>query len=600
MENQDNQNPQNMPENVRENPKPLIGLTGGTGYVGGRLLSLLEARGHRLRCLARRPERLQDRVGPTTEVIRADVLDRQSLGPALDGLEVAYYLVHNMGDSDDFEEKDREGALNFAAAARKSSLQRIIYLGGLGDPATGLSAHLRSRQEVGRILREESDTQVIELRASIIIGSGSLSFELIRALVERLPVMICPRWVSTPTQPIAIEDVLEYLIAAIDLPGTESRIIEIGGPDRVSYGDLMQEYAKQRGLRRRIISVPVLTPYLSSLWLGLVTPIYARIGQKLIDGLRHPTVVRDPAARELFSIEPRGLAEAIRRAIEHEDHEMAETRWFDAVSAGVRPPHWGGRHFGSRIVDTRVTEVDLSPEEAFEPIQEIGGEKGWYFGDWLWNLRGAMDIILGGVGMRRGRRDPVRVNVGDPIDCWRVESIEPGKKLRLAAEMRLPGRAWLEFEVSEKSEEKVTQEPQHQGKTPEHEGIPPQEIQPGHHEKPKTVYERDLPDGAKLHEEHLHPEAYRAHDKPVVEPPSSDATTTTEPQKKTTTESYKPHEPRKKTHTQIRQTAIFDPLGIGGRLYWYALYPLHKMVFSGMLKGIARAAQKREFNRRSL
>lgn len=270
----------------------LTCLTGATGYIGGRLLAMLEDRGRRVRCLTRRPEALQNRVGSTTEVARADVSDRDSLSTALDGVQTAYYPVHNMGSGDDFEQRDREGAANFAGAAQECGVKRIIYLGGLGDPSHQLSAHLRSRQEVGEILRRWG-LQVIEFRASIVIGSGSLSFELIRSLVERLPVMVCPKWVSTPAQPIAIEDLLEYLLGALALPAGESRVFGIGGPDQVSYGDIMREYARQRGLRRRMISVSVLTPYLSSLWLGLVTPVYARTGRKLIEGLRNPTVVRD-------------------------------------------------------------------------------------------------------------------------------------------------------------------------------------------------------------------------------------------------------------------------------------------------------------------
>ena len=252
----------------------LILLTGGTGYIGGRLLPLLEQRGLRLRCLCRQPQRLKWRTQPTTEVLEGDVLAPDSLAAAMQGVHTAYYLVHSLGTRQDFEREDRQGAANFAAAAKQAGVQRVIYLGGLGDPQQGLSAHLRSRQETGEVLRS-SGVPVIELRASIIIGSGSLSFELIRALTERLPVMICPRWVATPTQPIAIEDVLEYLLAALDLPKEKSRIFEIGGPGAVSYGDIMREYARQRGLRRLLISVPLLTPYLSSLWLGLVTPVYA-------------------------------------------------------------------------------------------------------------------------------------------------------------------------------------------------------------------------------------------------------------------------------------------------------------------------------------
>ena len=321
---------------------PLVCLTGGTGYIGGRLLPLLEARDLRVRCLTRRPQSLQSQVSSATEVVRADVLDDDSLTAALQDVEVAYYLVHSMGTRGDFEENDRKAAANFAAAASDNGVRRVIYLGGLGDPEQQLSPHLRSRQEVGAIL-QSSGVQVIELRASIIIGSGSLSFELIRALVEKLPVMICPRWVSTQAQPIAVEDVLEYLLAALDLQDEQSRVFEIGGPDQVSYKDIMREYARQRGLRRLMISVPVLTPRLSSLWLGLVTPVYARVGRKLIEGVRNPTLVRDAAALEVFGIRPRGLGDAIRRALVNEDHELAETRWSDAVSSGGDLPQWGGK-----------------------------------------------------------------------------------------------------------------------------------------------------------------------------------------------------------------------------------------------------------------
>ena len=365
----------------------------------------------------------------------------------MSGVHTAYYLVHSLGTKQDFEQEDRQAAANFATAARQAGVQRIIYLGGLGNAEHGLSRHLRSRQETGEVLRS-SGVPVIELRASIIIGSGSLSFELIRVLTERLPVMICPRWVATPTQPIAIEDVLDYLLAALDLPEEQSRIFEIGGPDVVSYGGIMREYARQRGLRRLMISVPLLTPYLSSLWLGLVTPVYARIGRKLVEGLRNPTVVRDLSARDAFSIRPRSLAEAIQRAMVNEDRDFAETRWSDALSSTGPPRGWGGVRFGTRIVDSRTAVVEAPPDVAFAPVQRIGGETGWYFGNFLWKLRGWLDLLVGGVGLRRGRRDPMNLQVGDAVDFWRVEAIEPGRRLRLAAEMRLPGRAWLEFEVA--------------------------------------------------------------------------------------------------------------------------------------------------------
>jgi len=289
-------------------------LTGTSGYVGGRLLPLLEHAGHRVRCLARRPELLKPKVGTGTEVVAGDLLDRSTLTPALAGIEAAYYLVHSMGSRGEFEAEDRHAAQHFADAARDAGVRRIIYLGGLGDSRQPLSSHLRSRQEVGELLRM-SGVKMIEFRAAVVIGAGSLSFELIRALVERLPIMITPRWVSVPTQPIAIADVLQYLLLALDLPCEDSPIFEIGGRDQVSYGGLMREYARQRRLPRLMIPVPVLTPWLSSWWLHLVTPIRAQVGRKLIEGIRVPTIVEDDRARRAFPIHPMGTREAIAAAL---------------------------------------------------------------------------------------------------------------------------------------------------------------------------------------------------------------------------------------------------------------------------------------------
>ena len=472
---------------------PLILLAGATGYVGGRLLAQLEGEGRRLRCLARRPAFLRARVAPSTEVVQGDVLDPASLRPAMAGVHTAFYLVHSMSSGPAFEQNDRLAAVNFSTAAREAGVGRIVYLGGLGR-GEQLSGQLKSRQEVGRILRE-SGVPTIEFRAGVIIGSGSLSFEMIRALVEKLPVMTAPRWVRTPTQPIAIEDVIAYLAASLDIKISGSVIFEIGGADRVSYLELLKEYARQRGLKRLIIPLPVLTPWLSSLWLGLVTPLYARVGRELIEGLRNETVVRDERALEVFPLRPRGMRQAIERALNHEDREIALTRWSDAVSSLGKRRAWGGARFGSRIVDSSAVHVPFPPEAAFSPIERIGGKTGWYYANWLWRLRGFFDILAGGVGMRRGRRDPEKLLPGDTVDCWRTEAVEPGRLLRLAAEMKLPGRAWLQFEL-----------------TPENSG------------------------------------------------------------------------------TSIRQTALFDPLGLAGLLYWYAFYPAHRLVFAGMLRGIARAA----------
>jgi len=429
-------------------------LTGATGYVGGRLLKALEEAGHAVRCLARRPEFLQERVGPATEVVQGDCLQPESLSAALEGIDTAYYLVHSMGSGRNFESQDRQAAHNFGSAARQAGVRRIIYLGGLGLEGEGLSKHLRSRQETGESLRA-GGVPVVELRASIILGSGSLSFEMIRCLVERLPVMICPRWVQVKAQPIHIQDVIAYLLGSLEL-ACENRVYEIGGADQVSYRTIMQEYAHQRGLRRYMIAVPLLTPYLSSLWLGLTTPVYARVGRKLIESIKNPTVVRDPAALKAFAVRPVGLREALSRALRNEDRRFAATRWSDAISSGRSQKSSGSVTFGTRLLDARSAELDVPAEAAFTPIRRIGGDSGWYYANWLWRVRGFLDILVGGVGLRRGRRNQENLAVGDAVDFWRVEAFEPDRRLRLAAEMKVPGRAWLEFEVEDHGDGRST------------------------------------------------------------------------------------------------------------------------------------------------
>ena len=301
--------------NSASDTRPTVLLSGGSGYVGGRLIPRLEQEGTKLRCLARNADQLRARVRESTEIVKGDVLDQTSLDRAMVGVQTAYYLVHLMSGSHDFEREDRQAAGNFGAAAKQAGVRRIIYLGGLGDDSrSDLSPHLRSRHEVGQILRE-SGASTIEFRASVVIGAGSLSFDLMKTLTDRLPVMLCPRWLSTPTQPIAVDDVLSYLLAARDLPPGENRIFEIGGTDVVTYGDLIREYARQRGLRRWLISVPVLTPYLSGLWLALVTPASFEVGRHLIEGLKNPTVVQDRSAFDVFSIRPMGIQEAVERAL---------------------------------------------------------------------------------------------------------------------------------------------------------------------------------------------------------------------------------------------------------------------------------------------
>ena len=425
-------------------PYPLVLVTGPTGYIGGRLVAALESHGVDLRCLARRPDALRGRVGAFTEIAEGDIRDPERVAAAMAGVDVAYYLVHSMSSAGSFAAEDREAARVFAAAARVAGVSRIVYLGGLGS-GSELSDHLASRQEVGRVLAG-SGVPLIELRAGIIIGSGSLAFDAMRALVRQLRVMIVPRWVGTLTQPIAIDDVIAYLVAACDLGRPLGGVYEIGGPDRLSYGGLMSEYARQRGWRRTIIPVPVLSPWLSSLWLGLVTPVYARVARKMIDGLRNETIVQDDRARRHFpEIIPRGVRQAITEAtLERHD---APTRWSDAItSAG----DWAERVTtpAKLLTDERVQWVPAPPERAFAPIMRIGGRTGWYYGDRLWELRGWLDTAFGGVGIRRGRRHPSELSPGETIDFWRVESIEPGRRLRLRAEMKLPGTAWLEFVVA--------------------------------------------------------------------------------------------------------------------------------------------------------
>jgi uncharacterized protein YbjT (DUF2867 family) len=418
-------------------------LTGATGYVGGRLLNRLEADdGHRVRCLTRRPEALAGRTAPHTEALAGDALDPASLARAMHGVDTAYYLIHSMDASGDFESLDRASAKNFADAARSAGIRRIIYLGGLGG-GSGLSSHLASRQEVGQILRS-SGVPTIEFRASIVIGSGSASYEIVRALVETLPVMITPRLVETAAQPIAIEDLIDYLLAALDYP--DSAVFEIGGSDRVSYAEIIREYARQRGLHRRLIRVAVLTPGVSRFCLGLITPVYGRVAGAMVESLRNETIVHTAAALDAFPVRPRALSDSIARALVNEDLDFAQTRWSDALPAG-RPLRWSGTAVGRRLVSSRVVRVDRPPAQAFAPIKRIGGRTGWYAGDWFWTARGLLDTLRGGVGLRRGRRDPIDVRVRDTIDFWRVERLKPDRLLRLAAEMKIPGRLWLQFEV---------------------------------------------------------------------------------------------------------------------------------------------------------
>jgi uncharacterized protein YbjT (DUF2867 family) len=347
-----------------------------------------------------------------------------------------------MGSHGDFEALDRVAARNFAAAAVHAGVNQVIYLGGLGE-GSDLSPHLASRRDVGDILRA-SGVATIEFRASIVIGSGSASFETVRALVESLPVMIAPRWVNTAAQPIAIEDLIDYLLAALEFRG--SAVFEIGGRDQVTYADIIREYARRRGLRRRLLAIPMMSATVSRFFLGLLTPVYGRVAGSMVESLRNETVVNTPDATQTFCVSPRGLSEAIDRALINEDHEFAETRWSDALETG-HALRWSGVAVGRRLVSSRVIEVGGPPSRAFDPIRRIGGRTRWYATDWFWKARGLLDTLRGGVGLRRGRRDPIDLRVGDAVDFWRVERFERDRLLCLAAEMKIPGRLWLQFEI---------------------------------------------------------------------------------------------------------------------------------------------------------
>jgi uncharacterized protein YbjT (DUF2867 family) len=484
-----------MDDTTQSTHTPVL-LTGATGYVGGRLLASLLAAGHKVRCLCRDPSALRRPADPNCEVIAADVLNVETLPRAMAGIDTAYYLIHSMGDRGQFEELEARAARNFADAARAAGIRRIIYLGGLCKHSRTQSAHMRSRAAVGKLLRDSGAT-VIELRASIVIGSGSLSYQLIASLVRRLPVMITPRWVRVSAQPIAIEDLIEILHICAFRAFRQSEVIEIGGPDVVRYKDLLQTYSRLTGRRRLLIPVPLLTPWLSSLWLGLVTPLYARVGRKLIDSMRHPSITTNNRAPELLGRPLLSVEEAVTRALDNEGQEAPQTRWLNSHSAGGTPlPEPDGK-WRVPLVDDRSVELEVSPREAFAPIQRIGAKTGWYYGNWLWALRGWLDLLAGGVGMRRGRAHPEILAVGDVVDFWRVEGFSPDGYLRLRAEMKVPGVAWLEFHVSETE-----------------------------------------------------------------------------------------------TGSRIRQKATFQADPLAGRLYWYAISPLHQFVFGGMLRNIARAAHK--------
>ncbi len=428
-------------------------VAGATGYVGGRLVPELLEHGHRVRCLARQPQKLAG--VPWTdrgETVRADIETGDGLANALQGVDAAYYLVHSIGNGGDWERRDALAALRFREAAEVAGVRQIVYLGGLGNDTGSLSAHLASRHEVGRVLAA-GRVPVTELRAAVVIGSGSASFEMLRHLVDVLPAMVTPRWVRTRCQPIAIRDVLGYLTGVLLEPKAFGRVFEIGGADVVTYADMMALYAQLAGLRRRIVvPVPVLSPRLSSWWIRIVTPLPVDLARALVDSLVNEVIVHDGSIGDIVPLEPLSTRDAIEFALRRVADLDVETTWAGTQHRGHTPadpmpgdPAWSG---GTMLEDRRAVVTDASPEAVFAVVSGIGGDRGWYAAQALWWIRGALDVLVGGVGLRRGRRHPDELRVGDPLDFWRVEAIEPNRLLRLRAEMLLPGDAWLEWRIS--------------------------------------------------------------------------------------------------------------------------------------------------------
>lgn len=471
-------------------------IVGASGYIGGRLVPLLAAQGHDLVLMSRDARPLAARF-PHETVVAADLLDPSTLPPALEGIDVAYYLAHSMEAGErEFADRDRQAARNFGQAAKRAGVSRIVYLGGLGDDSARLSRHLASRQETGAQLAAHG-VPVTEFRAAVIIGSGSASFEILRHLTERLPIMITPRWVGTRCQPIGISDVLHYLVGALDHPEVTG-VVEIGGSDILSYGDMMRTYARLRGLRRLMLPVPVLTPRLSSYWVNLVSPVPAWIARPLIEGLRNEVVVRDPSPAAAFGLRPLSYVGALRQAMDRSDPRGIDSTWFDSLALPDRPSLSSVTSREGMIVERRERLVAAPSERIFAEVERLGGDGGWPYANVLWRVRGLVDRLLGGVGMRLGRREPDRLRVGDALDFWRVEEVRRPTLLRLRAEMKVPGRAWLQYEVTETGR-----------------------------------------------------------------------------------------------GSRLVQTAFFEPKGLPGLAYWYALYPIHGLIFRGTVRVLAERALRR-------
>ena len=442
-------------------PRTVL-VAGATGYIGGRLVPALLEAGHRVRCLARTPAKLRDRPWhDDVEVVEGNVLEPDSLSDAFAGVDVVYYLVHSMDGEGDFRGRDRRAAENVRGAAEAAGVEQIVYLGGMGDEDDDLSEHLRSRHEVGRVLAD-GPVAVTELRAAVIIGSGSASFEMLRNLTEVLPVMVTPRWVTTRCQPIAVRDVLAYLVGVLGRPEAMDRVLEVGGPDVLTYEEMMQLYAEVAGLRPRVVvNVPLLTPGLSSRWVGLVTPLPVGLARPLVDSLVNEVVVTDDAIRAIVPREPLPMREAFRLALRRIQDVDVTTTWagadlpesvtghprteLHAEEPAPSDPAWSG---GTVLSDDQELDTTATPEAMFATLEGLGGRRGWYSPLLLWRVRGWLDALVGGIGMRRGRRHPDHLAVGEPVDFWRVELLERPSRLRLHAEMKLPGEAWLDFRVT--------------------------------------------------------------------------------------------------------------------------------------------------------
>ncbi len=444
---------------MKERDSRPIFVAGATGYIGARLVPRLLDAGYRVRALARAPEKLSNRPWaqhPNLEIVKGDVLDGSSLKKALIGCRAAYYLVHSMSpDVGDFASTDRKAARNMAEAAAAENLEQMVYLGGLGDEQAKLSHHLQSRTEVGEILRE-GPVPVTILRAAMIIGSGSASFEILRYLVDRLPVMVTPRWIDTPCQPIGVRNVLYYLVGCIEEPRTIGGTFDIGQPEVTNYRQLMEIYAEEAGLPRRwVIPVPVLTPHLSSYWIHLVTPVPASIARPLAEGLSSPVICHENRIVDLLPQELFDARKAIRLALDRVKQHQVETSWKDsgeihrAEWSVPGDPRWAG---GSFYNDSRKVVLDAQPEEIWPAVSSIGGEIGYYYANWLWKARGFLDRLLGGVGLDRGRRSPTELYPGDAIDFWRVVVVQKPDYLMLSAEMKLPGEAVLSFRLKKLQE----------------------------------------------------------------------------------------------------------------------------------------------------